>query len=365
MKKIYRFSSLLIIIFAYQLINTSVFAQSPQKMSYQAVIRNSSNTLITSSPVGMRISILQGSATGTPVYVETQTPATNANGLVSLEIGGGTPVTGTFGAIDWAAGPYYIKTETDPLGGTTYTISGTSQLLSVPYALYASKVAIRASVTGDTLYSGTGNYVIIPGISAANLPSFVFAKTVSGFEQIFSANIDFTSIKQLTSGDINCNHPRISPDGKKVAYAQGTGMQNDIWVMNIDGSNKTKITNTNVNNLLPAWHNNGREIIYEYNNGVNTKVVNRIVRTDGTNDRLLIDVGNKDRMPSMNLADSNLVVFYYDAGNWAYSSDLRIRNLAGNSNIVTVVNLLFGGNMKTEVVRRSKQLIFLQKPLIQ
>ena len=105
------------------LLTASVWAQAPQKMSYQAVIRNSSNALITSTPVGMQISILQGSSTGTAVYVETQTPSTNANGLVSLEIGAGTIVTGTFAGINWATGPYFIKTETDPTGGTAYSIA--------------------------------------------------------------------------------------------------------------------------------------------------------------------------------------------------------------------------------------------------
>ena len=119
------------------LLTASVFAQAPQKMSYQAVIRSSSNALITSTPVGMKISILQGSSTGTAVYAETQTPSTNANGLVSLEIGTGIVVTGTFAGINWATGPYFIKTETDPTGGTAYTITGTDELMSVPYALYS------------------------------------------------------------------------------------------------------------------------------------------------------------------------------------------------------------------------------------
>ncbi|MCF8371615.1 MAG: DUF1566 domain-containing protein [Bacteroidales bacterium] len=127
------------------LLSASVFAQSPEKMSYQAVIRNSSDILITSTLVGMQISILQGSPTGTMVYVETQTATTNANGLITVEIGSGIPLTGTFSTIDWAIGPYFIKTETDPAGGTNYTITGTSQLLSVPYALYAKTAE---SITG-------------------------------------------------------------------------------------------------------------------------------------------------------------------------------------------------------------------------
>lgn len=127
----------LYVIFLVLIVVVNVYAQSPQKMSYQAIVRNSSNVLVSAAPVGMRISILQGSANGPAVYIETQTPATNTNGLVSLEIGSGSPVTGIFSAIDWSSGPYFIKTETDPQGGTSYTISGTTQFLSVPYALYA------------------------------------------------------------------------------------------------------------------------------------------------------------------------------------------------------------------------------------
>ena len=118
-------------------LTASVFAQTPEKMSYQAVVRDASDNLATSQNIGMQISILQGSSSGTAVYVETQTPTTNANGLVSIEIGAGTIVSGDFTTIDWANGPYFIKTETDPTGGTSYTITGTSQLLSVPYALHA------------------------------------------------------------------------------------------------------------------------------------------------------------------------------------------------------------------------------------
>ena len=131
MKKIYS-------IVAGLFLTVSVFAQAPQKMSYQAVIRKSNNELVASSTVGIRISILQGSIFGASVYVETQTATTNANGLVSLEIGTGTAVVGTFAGINWGAGPYFIKTETDPNGGTAYTIAGTNELMSVPYALFSA-----------------------------------------------------------------------------------------------------------------------------------------------------------------------------------------------------------------------------------
>ena len=144
-------------ILASLLLTASVFctqqatAQAPQKMSYQTVIRNSSNALVVNTQVRVRISVLQGTASGTAVYVETQTPTTNGNGLVSIQIGTGTATTGSFATINWAAGTYFIKTETDPAGGTNFSITGTQEILSVPYAMYAAKSgdssALQAQIT--------------------------------------------------------------------------------------------------------------------------------------------------------------------------------------------------------------------------
>ena len=123
------------------LIAVSVFGQSPEKISYQAVVRDATNATVANQVVGMQISILQDGTLenpGSAVYVETQTPTTNANGLLSIYIGAGTAVTGTFSGIAWSDVPHYIKIEIDPSGdNTNYTITGTTQLVSVPFALYA------------------------------------------------------------------------------------------------------------------------------------------------------------------------------------------------------------------------------------
>uniref|UniRef100_UPI004048CCD5 hypothetical protein n=2 Tax=Algoriphagus sp. TaxID=1872435 RepID=UPI004048CCD5 len=128
----------LIFSFLFLLASTAVWAQVPQQISYQSVIRDGNNKVIASSTVGIKISLLQGSATGAAVYVETHSKTTNANGLVSLEIGTGTVLSGSFASIDWANGPYLVKTETDPTGGTNYSAPGVFALNSVPYALYAA-----------------------------------------------------------------------------------------------------------------------------------------------------------------------------------------------------------------------------------
>ncbi|MDR4954974.1 collagen-like protein [Chryseobacterium sp. ES2] len=143
-------------------------SQAPEKMSYQAVMRNGSGQLLVNQGIAVRASILQGSPAGAAVYSERLTGNTNANGLISLEIGTGTVLTGTFATIDWPAGSYYLKTETDPAGGTSYTIVGTSQLLSVPYAMYAKSAG------------GGGGSFTIPYTNTVNNASTLFSLTNDG-----------------------------------------------------------------------------------------------------------------------------------------------------------------------------------------
>lgn len=119
-------------------ITMNSFAQSPEKFSYQAVVRDNGDALVANAVTPIQISILQTTASGTAVYVETQTPTTNANGLLSIVIGEGTVVSGSFSTIAWGFDAFYIKTEVDVDNNASYDVTGTSQLLSVPYALNAN-----------------------------------------------------------------------------------------------------------------------------------------------------------------------------------------------------------------------------------
>ena len=139
-----------------------VQAQAPQQISYQAVVRNSSNVLVTNSTVGVSISIVKDSANGAIVYSELQTATTNANGLFSIIIGNGLFASGSIAAINWGVGVYYIKSQIDPNGGINFTITGTSQLLSVPYALYAANGNPAGKNKGDLQYWDGSKWVVLP-----------------------------------------------------------------------------------------------------------------------------------------------------------------------------------------------------------
>lgn len=139
-------------------------AQAPQLFNYQGVARNSSGTALASAPIGLRISILDGGPAGTVVYQETHAATTNAFGLYTVAIGSGTVVSGAMAGIEWATGNKYMQVEIDPAGGSSYTSLGSTQLLSVPYSLYAgqaeqAKLADSATRVPFSI-SGTKNVVM-------------------------------------------------------------------------------------------------------------------------------------------------------------------------------------------------------------
>ncbi len=138
-----------IMLWAFLLFTLNVFSQAPQGFNYQAVVRDNTGSLVSDQAVGIKISLLQGAVDGTVVYSETHSPTTNSFGLVTLEIGDGSIVSGDLSSIDWGSNIYFIKVELDATGGTTYTEMGTSQILSVPYALHAKSVENKDDADAD------------------------------------------------------------------------------------------------------------------------------------------------------------------------------------------------------------------------
>lgn len=144
-------------------------AQAPQAIPYQAVARDASGNVLASQPIAIRFSVHTDSATGNIVYQETQNATTTSLGLFSVNLGQGITVSGSFPAIDWASGSKYLQVELDPLGGSSYTDMGTTQLMSVPYALQAGSSSDNKWVSNGNNISNanTGNV----GIGNAN-PTF-------------------------------------------------------------------------------------------------------------------------------------------------------------------------------------------------
>ena len=154
-------------------------AQVPQGISYQAIALNGSGNPVVSSNVGIRISILDNSITGTVLYTETHTKTTNAQGLFNLVIGQGTVTTGTFSTVNWATNIKFLKVEMDIAGGTSYVLVGSTQLLSVPYALAADSL-VTSPGEGITLVSpnGTPYFLTVNDSGQLSLPTSGVASSI-------------------------------------------------------------------------------------------------------------------------------------------------------------------------------------------
>lgn len=170
------------------------FAQAPQSFSYQAVARDNAGNLLANQSISIRFTIHDGTSSGTVVYQETQSATTNNLGLCNLSVGQGTVVSGAFNTIDWGNGAKYLEVEIDPAGGSSYTVMGVTQMLSVPYALYAENGGGSSSSLNGAVYEadGTGTLVIgsgsgfqqIPGLSSTiDLAdsSILIINTIGGF----------------------------------------------------------------------------------------------------------------------------------------------------------------------------------------
>ena len=152
-------------------------AQAPDRISYQAAIRNTDNTALANTQISLKILLLQESIGGNTVYEEIHHPITTINGIVSIEIGGGVSTKGDFSDIDWSMGPYFIQTLVDINGGSTYALNGTSQLLSVPYALHSKTAESIAGSSGFSLKSEVVPFTLSRSITSADINNIIECTT--------------------------------------------------------------------------------------------------------------------------------------------------------------------------------------------
>ena len=147
-------------------IATLVFAQTPQTFSYQAVVRDSSWQVLQNQSIGVKVAIIEDVASGTIVYEEEHTATTNDIGLINLAIGGGNVLQGTMRAINWGGFDHFLEISVDVSGGTTYVAMGTTQLRSVPYALFAE----TSNNPGPQGATGPQGIQGLPGDTGAVVP---------------------------------------------------------------------------------------------------------------------------------------------------------------------------------------------------
>ena len=225
------------------ILSAITFAQAPNKMSFQTVVRNSQGKLVLNKSIGVRLSILQSTSTGTAVYVETHTKSSNANGLLTLEVGAGSVATGAFGTIDWSQGPYFLKTEMDMDGGTNYTIIGVTEFVSVPYAKMAENannansvktVANGANVGDMNYWNGTTWVPLYKGTQGQKL-TFCEGKpawTESGFCPGYITDLNCSSI--TNNGTLTAT-TSASDVTSVISYTGGNGGTHNGQVVSSTG----------------------------------------------------------------------------------------------------------------------------------
>ncbi len=265
----------------------SIFAQSPQSFRYQSVVRDAAGTALVNQPVNFQISIISGSITGTVVYSETHTASTNAYGIVTLNVGGGTPVTGTFSSINWGSASHYIKVEADPAGGTNYLDMGTTQLLSVPYSLYSEQAGNVPTYSGGTGIDVTGTTI------TNTAPDQAVTLTQGGATTITGTYPNFT----------------ISSTDNNTTYTAGTGID-------VTG---TTITNSSPNAIHTGDVTGSTTLTIANNAVTTTKIAN----------------GNVTAAKLNPMSATNGQVLKYNGTNWAPATDNNTTYTAGTGINVT------------------------------
>lgn len=332
MKKLFLLSALFI--------SFLTFAQVPQGISYQAIALNGSGTPVASSNVRVKLSILDQTATGTILYSETQLKTTTAQGLFNLTIGQGTVVSGTFNTINWGTNSKFLKVEMDVTGGTTYVTVGTTQLLSVPYAMHAASVASIAgnSSINDEIIENKSSSIAFDDYAGDKVFAFS-GNTGNWSSQVYNSNTSVTLDE--TNGNIFFDD---YTDNKVYAYNGKTG----TWSSRTYDSN-TSIT-LNTNNGYAYFDDYTANIIYSYNG--KTGIWSSQAYDSNTSTTLQLSNNN---IFFDDYTANRVYAFNGKTGTWsfqAYNSNTSVTLGSSNGNVYFddyAANVIFSYNGKTGV----------------
>jgi hypothetical protein len=236
------------IIILFVLTGISVFSQVPEKFNYQAVIRNSTGELVTSQNVGIKVSILDITPSGDVLYSETHSSSTNDYGQLAIEIGEGIGILGDFSTIEWGINDKYLKIEVDVSGGTNYTPIGTSQILSVPYALYANAAATAELLGSDGVYSTNSDTLFVVKDHSGNV---VFAVFPDGAQVIVNEAAKgkvggFAVSGRSPSKAVDFNILKITQDSTRIYVNDTVNAKGKVGGFAVSGRSPSKNLNTDL-----------------------------------------------------------------------------------------------------------------------
>ena len=337
-------------------------AQAPNKFSFQAIVRNSSNQLITNQPVGVKISLISVvMSTENAEFVETHTVTTNANGLFSLKVGEGTLVSGDFAtAMNSNAYSKKIKCEIDPTGGTNYTIVSNEQLLSVPYALFANTAA---STTSNNSWKITGNNNIDPatqfiGTTDDNALQFKVNNEKAGIIETNDNTNNTIKNANTAFGYQSLNSNQLG------SYNVATGYQslfsNTIGGFNVANGVQSLYANTTGNyNVANGTFSLSSNTIGDYN--VATGYQSLISNTTGSYN--VANGSNSLRFNttgSYNVANGNMSLFYNTTGsNNVANGNMSLHlNTTGSFNVASGDQSLFNNTTGSDNIANGEQSLY-------
>lgn len=290
---------------------------------YQAVVRNANGDLLVNQQVSFKTTILSGSAIGTEIYSETHRVGTNGYGVVNLNIGNGTAVSGSYINIDWSSATHFLKTELDLTGGNSYLFMGTSQILSVPYASHAS-TANSSLVDNDTSATNEiqqlslqGNQLILSGGGSVTLTGTV------DLDADPSNELQTLSLSNDTLYLTNGNYVVLPPDSDADTTNEIQTLSNTAGTISISGSNTITLADSSATNELQTLSQTAGSISISNGNTIT------ILDSSATNelqsltvigqDSLMITNGNKIKIPSLDNSETN-----------------EIQNLSINQNTISI-----------------------------
>ncbi len=247
--KIIIMKKITLILFFVVLTGITVFAQVPEKINYQAVIRNSSGELVTNQDVGIKVSILDETSSGDVLYSEEHAVSTNAYGQVAIEIGDGTGATSDFGSIDWGINDKFLKLEVDIEGGTSYVPIGTSQMLSVPYAFYANS----ASNLGDeNVYSPATDTLFVVKDYDGNVVFAVFPDGAAVYvNEEAKGKVGGFAVSGRTSTKGVEEYLRVTPDSTRIYVNDSLSIKGKVGGFAVSGRSPGKSSTIQFLNLTP------------------------------------------------------------------------------------------------------------------